>query len=220
MAGLAIGLGAAFFFFRNRRQPQQRTEDTLLHRPGSPSHSFYGLPLSPQTSRYRAVPSGPLSGHLMDSLGSTSSNSVVLNRLGMDSGQYQIEPFVLPDEDGSQRRQRSSLPSMVTDGPQRIPLASPSSMQSLSQVQSPTGSGHVYVVHHDGGRAPVTIYHEDGTEVVELPPRYAGDSAGGGPHPVQSEATGGGTGSTPTFLDPPRIPQRTRKNTQPTSPHR
>ena len=37
---------------------------------------------------------------------------------------------------------------------------------------------HVYVVHHDGGRAPVTVYTADGTEVVELPPRYGeGDSA-------------------------------------------
>lgn len=42
------------------------------------------------------------------------------------------------------------------------------------------GGGQVYVVHHDGGRAPVTVYHEDGTEVVELPPRYAGSSSGSG----------------------------------------
>ncbi|KAF8610258.1 hypothetical protein BDV93DRAFT_517412 [Ceratobasidium sp. AG-I] len=30
----------------------------------------------------------------------------------------------------------------------------------------------VYVVHHDGGRAPVTIMTSDGAEVVELPPGY------------------------------------------------
>jgi hypothetical protein len=34
--------------------------------------------------------------------------------------------------------------------------------------------GQVYVVHHDGGRAPVTVYTADGTEVVELPPTYQG----------------------------------------------
>lgn len=37
------------------------------------------------------------------------------------------------------------------------------------------GSSHVYVVHHDGGRAPVTVYTDDGAEVVELPPRYTDD---------------------------------------------
>lgn len=32
---------------------------------------------------------------------------------------------------------------------------------------------NVYVVHHDGGRAPVTVYTEEGAAVVELPPQYA-----------------------------------------------
>ena len=37
-------------------------------------------------------------------------------------------------------------------------------------------SGHnVYVLHHDGGAAPVTVFHGDDTQVVELPPLYAGD---------------------------------------------
>lgn len=33
----------------------------------------------------------------------------------------------------------------------------------------------VYVVHHDGGRPPVTVYTSDGAEVVELPPEYPVD---------------------------------------------
>lgn len=33
---------------------------------------------------------------------------------------------------------------------------------------------HVYVVHHDNGPAPVSIFAPDGAEVVELPPIYSG----------------------------------------------
>ncbi|KAI0697140.1 hypothetical protein BC835DRAFT_785906 [Cytidiella melzeri] len=39
----------------------------------------------------------------------------------------------------------------------------------LSEARQPS---QVFVVHHDGGRAPVTVYAADGTEVVELPPQY------------------------------------------------
>jgi len=225
VAGLAIGVGAAFFF-RSPRQHQQQIDEPLL--------------LSSQSSRYHAVPSRPLSGHLMGSLGSTSSNIEMLNRSGRNSDHYFIEPFILPEEDSSQRRQPSSSPSAQDDShrrrlssppsTQRRQLSSPTSMQgshpleqTLSPVQSPHGSGHVYVVHHDGGRAPVTIYHEDGTEVVELPPRYIVGDPMDDNHPssqdTQNDAIGGGgTGPLTTstlLLDPPRIPQRTRKTPRP-----
>lgn len=77
-----------------------------------------------------------------------------------------------------------------------------------SHSTSPTGgmapfareeprSSQVFVVHHDGGRAPVTVYTPQGTEVVELPPSYAGSA----PPPDDSNRlsdsgqTGSGTGS-------------------------
>jgi hypothetical protein len=44
---------------------------------------------------------------------------------------------------------------------------------------------NVYVVHHDGGRAPVTVYTEEGAAVVELPPQYA---AGSTSAPSESDA--------------------------------
>ena len=31
------------------------------------------------------------------------------------------------------------------------------------------------MLHHDGGAAPVTVFHGDDTQVVELPPLYAGE---------------------------------------------
>jgi hypothetical protein len=52
---------------------------------------------------------------------------------------------------------------------------------SRTEAEEQRASSHVYVVHHDGGRAPVTVYTADGTEVVELPPNY--DNAGR-PRPV------------------------------------
>lgn len=56
----------------------------------------------------------------------------------------------------------------------------------------------VYVVHHDGGRAPVTVYTADGTEVVELPPSYDGQT--------RTQRRGGGEGSSGNA--PPLQPQR------------
>lgn len=70
-----------------------------------------------------------------------------------------------------------------------VPTIPPPPSSVISDPASPGGSrqshgaSHVYVVHHDGGRAPVTVYTADGTEVVELPPRYPADS---GPPPQQA----------------------------------
>lgn len=52
---------------------------------------------------------------------------------------------------------------------------------SLPAVAEERAVPHVYVVHHDGGRPPVTVYTADGTEVVELPPRY--NESGSSPNP-------------------------------------
>ena len=66
-----------------------------------------------------------------------------------------------------------------------IPPPSSIVSDSISPRQSQAGgSQHVYVVHHDGGRAPVTVYTSEGTEVVELPPRYPAESGS----PPQAEA--------------------------------
>lgn len=73
----------------------------------------------------------------------------------------------------------------------------PTSPEARNTAPSPTTSrgredagrvpSHVYVVHHDGGRAPVTVYTEEGTEIVELPPRYQhGSPAPPQPQPAAS----------------------------------
>jgi len=66
-----------------------------------------------------------------------------------------------------------------------------------SNAGGSSGAGRqVYVVHHDAQTAPVTIYHQEGTQIVELPPRYpAGGSndvetrSGGTPTDSRSDAS-------------------------------
>ncbi|KAJ3718427.1 hypothetical protein C8R42DRAFT_723778 [Lentinula raphanica] len=137
--------------------------------------------------------------------------------------EYQIEPFVMPE------RQLGPL-SPGSDGQQTT--HDPTSAQSRS----------VYVVHHDGGRAPVTVYHEDGTEVVELPPRYidgVNTAAASRPShghsrsdsrsetafsnsdtqpstdPVAESSRATSDGQLPPFLQSPRNPQLTPRKSLP-----
>jgi hypothetical protein len=44
--------------------------------------------------------------------------------------------------------------------------------QMVNRQMSDGSSHQVYVVHHDGGRPPISVYHPEGAEVVELPPTY------------------------------------------------
>lgn len=75
-------------------------------------------------------------------------------------GQYVVEPFALSN----------NIPLRSPPSPSH---ATPSSNDSQTDPSSAAAQrSHVYVVHHDGGRAPVTVY-TDGADVVELPPTYA-----------------------------------------------
>ncbi|KAK0451416.1 uncharacterized protein EV420DRAFT_1646166 [Desarmillaria tabescens] len=82
----------------------------------------------------------------------------------LQNGSYQIEPFTMAGEVRNPELRTS--PSTTEFGV----------VSSTSSPPSTRQAGQVYVVHHDGGRAPVTVYHEDGTQVVELPPRYADET--------------------------------------------
>jgi len=116
--------------------------------------------------------------------------------LGPGGLEYIVEPFSIPGSSSSD----PSVP--LLPGGATSPPASPPDATSASGSTAPTdpssGSGggrggrtNVYVVHHDGGRAPVTVYTEEGAEVVELPPRYAdsgGSSQDGRPQDGRSPA--------------------------------
>ena len=126
--------------------------------------------------------------------------------------EYIVEPFAMPP----------SMPPSSSSSDPSVPLlpggmTSPTtpmppdalSASGLSEPMDQARRQNVYVVHHDGGRAPVTVYTQEGAEVVELPPRYP---AGSTSAPSESEGSRGSRetnrrrepGSTPRKMRGPR----------------
>jgi hypothetical protein len=119
-----------------------------------------------------------------------------LNTLRSNSS-YKMEPFVPPNaQPAAPVSPPGSTVGASNDGP--------SSASGSQGVARP----NVYVVHHDGGRASVTVYTDDGAEVVELPPMYqTGASASSN---ANASASAGATGQRP-FQPQRRQPGATRK---------
>ncbi|KAG8934998.1 hypothetical protein FRC02_008749 [Tulasnella sp. 418] len=61
--------------------------------------------------------------------------------------------------------------------------------KSMYGGPGPAAGSHVFVVHHDGSGAPVTIFTDQGSEVVELPPLYSGNFAASENQPVAESST-------------------------------
>lgn len=100
------------------------------------------------------------------------------------NGQYHVEPF-LPEGPPPTSPTRSTVPPPLT------PLRPRSQSQSDGSASGPRPAPHVYVVHHDGGGAPVTVF-TGGGGVTELPPSYIGRSEDR--HATQPSS--GGSGNT------------------------
>ncbi|KAF7798635.1 hypothetical protein EIP86_009858 [Pleurotus ostreatoroseus] len=114
---------------------------------------------------------------------SSTAQDALHNRLVGRDPSRQFEPFALPADPeagaasssvvdisaAAANRSNHELSRSSSDATSNLLSRSPSDVSS-ADVRSATS--HVYVVHHDGGRPPVTVYTADGTEVVELPPRY------------------------------------------------
>ena len=150
--GSLIGVAVAFLLIRRYYQKKMQADLTSLH--GSPGVTTYAT--LPRDFQYRSIPTSGISNptHASESSGG-------LNQLRSGSLQYHIEPFIMPDENGrlALADDIRSTEHAVTTPPE--PVSS-----------SAAAPGHVYVLHHDSNVPPVTIYHESGTEIVELPPRY------------------------------------------------
>ena len=125
----------------------------------SPSVTTYAE--LPRDFHYRAIPT---SGTSHPTHASESSGG--LNQLRPGSMQYHVEPFVMPDENG-RLALADEARSTVTTSPEPV-----------TSVAAPQQQSHVYVLHHDSNIPPVTIFHENGTEIVELPPRYPVNTSG------------------------------------------
>ena len=104
--------------------------------------------------------------------------------------EYLVEPFAMPPSTSSSDPSVPLLPGGRPSGHVASPsVTSPTSATPLDAASSSGMSDpadqsrrqNVYVVHHDGGRAPVTVYTQEGADVVELPPRYPEGSSSASP---------------------------------------
>jgi len=143
VVGLLVGAAGIFAFRRSRAsKPHQRRED-LIRDSQLSSNNTQSPPVS--------IPSPANIGG------------------GGGGLEYIVEPFAMPSSASDPSvplLPGSTARSAVTSQPD---AASASGSDPADQSARRT---NVYVVHHDGGRAPVTVYTEEGAEVVELPPRY------------------------------------------------
>jgi hypothetical protein len=136
-----------------------------------------------------------------DSFLSTNSSRNRREMTTTGGQEYIVEPFGVPST------LRPSSPSNP-GGNMTSPTTSPVPRGSSDPADQSGRRPNVYVVHHDGGRAPVTVYTEEGAAVVELPPQYAAGSTGS---PSESE------GSREVDRREPGTTSRARKTREPRS---
>lgn len=182
--GLLVGAAGIFAFMRWRRSRRTSSKD-MIRDPQSPVH--------PQSAREMTSTGGPT------------------HMAGGGGLEYIVEPFAMPSS--------SSDPNFPLLPGSSGATASPPDATSASGSDPADQSGqgrrqNVYVVHHDGGRAPVTVYTEEGAEVVELPPRYPEGSTSGPSERGESDTSRG----THRRREPGPAPRKARGPRSPTSP--
>jgi hypothetical protein len=160
IGGVLLGMFISYLLARRRARKKAAT----LHRQKPAAPDSTPLPLQPAAgSHYTAVPSGQFTR-------SSPNSTWYSTLLGRRNEQYHIDPFIAPDEEGYREPPQRSDCTVANPGEPTPPSrhSDPHSQPPLSQREP----SQVYVVHHDGGTPPVTVYTAGGTEVVELPPRY------------------------------------------------
>ncbi|KAI0286740.1 hypothetical protein BGY98DRAFT_1092372 [Russula aff. rugulosa BPL654] len=86
-----------------------------------------------------------------------------------------VEPFAMPPGTPLSPTSGSGNPLSYGGGVTSLATMSRADAMSTSGSSEPA-TRNVYVVHHDGGHAPVSVFTDGGADVVELPPRYAAGS--------------------------------------------
>lgn len=82
---------------------------------------------------------------------------------------FTVDPYTLP----SQPDQDTQM--AVGEGLSRSASPNSTMQPARSEMMRQTSDGssrQVYLVHHDGGRPPISVYHPEGADIVELPPSY------------------------------------------------
>ena len=140
--------------------------------------------------------------------------SAVVHRMRSASSQYQVEPFVMPDEDGrSPNKVRSPTSPTMHEGQRHGGTVTTPRSEVASSPSHP--SSHVYVLHHDSNIPPVTIFHENGTEVVELPPRYLEGTSQSEMTDTNHSRCDASSDNSHPLAPQPRRPTRARKPPRP-----
>ncbi|KAJ6486980.1 hypothetical protein C8R45DRAFT_996653 [Mycena sanguinolenta] len=145
-----IGVLATFLYsrYRNRKRPEHPTIEAFDYKP-SPE------PITMQIKSF---------------------NSVDTRQTG---GYSQLTPLQSWTTVSDQRRSQMISPSIRSPRMLSPPVRSSSQItppvRSSSQLASVRAPSRAYVLHHDAGRAPITVI-TNAEEVVELPPRYRRDS--------------------------------------------
>ncbi|TCD68831.1 hypothetical protein EIP91_009698 [Steccherinum ochraceum] len=210
VVGLIIGLlsAIAFTYWTNRRRPKRPTavrESTNMLLPESPARGHYSdLPSTDsrdgaisfmRDQGYRIEPfilpaEQEFGGHARGASSPPPTSPLVTSPTATSGNFAQYLNAAIDGQTGSGSGSSGSRRTPSTTA--TIPLQSAS-----PEPPRPPGeraSSHVYVVHHDGGGAPISVYTEDGAEVVELPPRY---TAPGPSSPLSPTATNRRAGPIP-----------------------
>jgi hypothetical protein len=182
-------------------------------------------PLNPRTrlshSRFNSA-SGPAPTPFVDA--STGGSSAQYPSMGSNM-QYHIEPLRMPTEDGRRNFAAPSHSSLrtsvaVTHAPEPSFSHHGPPTETHHDPAPPHNPGAVYVLHHDSNTPPVTIYHEQGQQVVELPPMYTQNRQISPPPPASpsgrttshaSLRTDSTPSDGPAFLQQPRRPSTLAK---------
>jgi hypothetical protein len=185
VAGALLGILASFLYLRKRNRKSSYDRFAGSGKPSTDQHGdqaeLVGHPAVPASSLERAPSGQSREATIASGISSSGASPSLLGRLGHTNQQFHVEPFVLPSPTTQQPRclPPEATPASPTSVEQSnasdagSALAAQSDSPPAPVPQAQAQASQVYVVHHDGGRAPVTVYTPDGTEVVELPPRYA-----------------------------------------------
>jgi len=195
IVGLLAGLLGAFIFFRSQRRREKPERPNSLRRKSSNMSITTAALAHTQPEHYsddspdhivnqHRMRDGPyqIEPFVMPSeqefgVRPTSAGNDYPSRPGTTydvSGRHSHSTSLSQDH---ARALGSSSPP-TTPGSGHTPSSSISPLlprpRPLEESRTPS---QVFVVHHDGGRAPVTVYAANGTEVVELPPQYIDSNA-------------------------------------------
>ncbi|KDR85291.1 hypothetical protein GALMADRAFT_234070 [Galerina marginata CBS 339.88] len=208
--GLFFGILVAYIFLKQHFKKKMQANRFIDSAPGTPHALMFDQ--APGPAQYRPVPTASSSGGISHSV--LASNPSSMQRMGQVTMQYEVEPFSMPDEEGRRAANDVVSPTSYGHGPTGRVV---STHESAPHAPT-TPPNQVYVVHHDSQVPPVTIYHRDGTQIVELPPRYPpysssqSEALSEGRSGSDSRSDGGRTEvMDPLVLHQPRQPAQAKK---------